>query len=172
MSPQIPDYLFRECQATVKDDKLTMAFFIIKIMSTSKHSGSIAKNMQCLEVLDQSAVLQTKRRSPITPEIPLPCLCSLILLCIVIILTPNLRFLTRLWFHSLLGHDWSQAIGCQFIKVIFPSYVSLSNLLSTQSVYVLWHRNTLSYINPRWLRRCNAVHELADTALPQHPGYQ
>lgn len=67
-SPQIPDYFSRGCQATVKDDKLTMAFFFVKIMSTSKHSDSIAKNMQCLQVLAQSVVLQTKRRSPMTPQ--------------------------------------------------------------------------------------------------------
>ena len=48
--PQIPDYFLWRCQATMKDNKLTMAFFFIKIISPSKPSGSMAKNMQYLYV--------------------------------------------------------------------------------------------------------------------------
>lgn len=60
---QISDYFLWRCQATMKDNKLTMAFFFMKIISPSKPSVSIAKNMQCLQALDLTSSATNKKTS-------------------------------------------------------------------------------------------------------------
>lgn len=128
----------------------------MRIMSASKHSGSIDKNMQFLQVLYQSVLLQTKRRSFITPEILLPCLCSLIWLCIVIILTPVLTVLTFLWFHNLLGHELVSGHQLPLYKGdISSSCLSVKPPVNTfsQPVYVPWHSNTLPIYQPQMIEK-------------------
>lgn len=51
----------------MKDNKLTTAFFFKKIISSSKPSGSIAKNMQYLQALDLTSSATNKKEISCNP---------------------------------------------------------------------------------------------------------
>lgn len=51
----------------MKDNKLNMAFFFMKIVSPSKPSGSIAKNMQYLQALDLTSGATNKKEISYNP---------------------------------------------------------------------------------------------------------
>lgn len=154
MAPKISEYFLRRCQATVKDDKLTTAFFFMKQCQPPSTVALLLKICNACKCWIQSVVLQTKRRSPITPEIPFPCWETWNLLSHLTVYSHNFNPNSDVFNMSLV----SQFIGTW--TSLRPSVASLQrwyflfmSLCETScqhlyTAYVPWHSNILSMYQP------------------------